>query len=563
MVTLGRAVAEPIEDARRALHETLASVLLGGHTPRLEYPSETTILSFKQLSIEPTLIRELFSGVELEPDALVIVDLAGTPYDLLGERFLKALSERLAAAAKDSSRTVLVLLPGLPPWPTSLLWLHLQELANEGAGRVIVLDDEGAMQAFGASDPAVPTAELAEERKRVQADLVGSARDRFGRKLVRRLGHFGLVGRDGAKLCGRYYWDASLAESDLTLIIGAWLRRHFKRPQLEGAKAVLCGVTSAWMQDATIAAAKRVGLDYDVLPTAPNARQRHKLLDQRNILMFDVISSGATLAATLRFFSKWNIPVESRAFTALATSKAVLRDSSINIDEIQIVNQQVTSRDDCRQCLAGISFSPLGLFDEPAKILSFDMWAMLCGVEWGPEPYTPEGQPAYEYIPDFEQVFHDYGDWIAYKYAALLKERNHTSDVVVVCPDEPRVQRLVQRLRARYEERLVAVSVPRTLVDNITKRRGLAGEVAGAARDEASQEDWRVQLLQLSDDGVAVLVLDEFNASGRTARSMVALLEAFGIEVAAYLPFLDWNTDTTLRHTPVEALYTIPRPRPA
>ena len=562
-VSLGRAVTERVSDRRLKLHRWLATRLKLAANPELPVAAGTSDLSFEDLSRKPGRIGEVLRpDVPVASDGIITVDLSTNTYDLLNERFLLWLGQALVALAKPA-RTVVVLVPGHPPAQTSLLWIALAELnePDTEAGRVLVIDRLGEIRAFGAAVPAV-TERLVDEIRKRQAALAGTAESRFSAKLLRRLGHFDMAKLSGEDQCGRFFFDCSAATEELADILEAKLRVRYSRRALSESKLVLCGVRSAWMSASAGMVAERLGIPSETLPRRVTSRHRAKLSDKRNILLFDVISSGATFDKIYSTLSGWGTPLGDHAFAALTTDRTRVKRLGLKVDVVEEVRQQTVPREDCPQCKAQIPFSSFELEEQHIMISAYDMWSMLLEVPWRAEPYWPKGKKKLDWIPDFEAVFEQFGDWIAYRYDEMLKHLGHTRDVVIVAPNERRVQRLLDRLRARFEERIVAVAIDRDVIDAVDNGDDTPDAVARAAEDAGRDvDDWRRQLLHLRSSRTPVLVIDEFNASGGSARAIVDVLRAFGVPVAAYLPFLDWHPGLDLQEVRVHALYEIPSPR--
>ena len=562
VVQLGHAVGEPVEGARLKMHEALAATVVDAKPAQIHAPRETQYLSFGRLSSAPARIKELLQpATEVPDDAFITIDLAGTPYDLLGERLLFHLAHALADIVEGTSRTVLVLLPKSPPDGTSLLWPRLLSLDTEGW--VLIADGEGAVRAFGAQ-PSPSLHALKTEIRRHRGKLTAPLQQRFERKVMQRLGHFRSADSKGNKGCARFHYDCSLAEAELTGLLDAWLRRTLKtKAERAGATFVLCGVTSGWMLNAVMIVAGRHGMTYKALPARPKVGDVRELpADRKLLLVFDVVSSGATLGSAVKAMTKAGVAPQPQAFAALAMSKNVLTSGPLTAEAIAFVRHGFTRLRDCPQCGARLPHDSRAKPERQLRISTFDMWTMLTDVTWAPEAYGPEGQPRYPYLPDFGEVFTEYGNWVAFRYGLLLHALGRTTDVVVVCPDEPAVQELVGKLRLRFEDRLVAVAVSRQLINEIAAKRVKPADVERGAAEEPT-EDWELQLRQLRESGTSVVVIDEFAASGGTAQAMIDLLKAFKIEVAAYLPFLDFNTKLELRGgVPLHTIYELPNPRP-
>jgi adenine/guanine phosphoribosyltransferase-like PRPP-binding protein len=550
-------VGEPVDRERIAMHEALATAIVGAVAPADDSPGETLYLSFEKLSTDPAAIRTLLRpDRELPNSAVLIVDLALPPYALLAEPLLANLAQAVVELVEGSDRTALLLLERMPP-DISLLWFGLSRLGERG--RIHVADTSGNVRAFGATASPQLMAVVRKEGAR----LASPVQQRFERKLLRSLGHFRARDRAGRSRCARFHYDCSLALDELSELLVTWVRRRATTKQARAAATlVLCGVESGWMVDAAMVAAGRAGTRLVRIPARPRKKDLHAIPPGgKTLLVFDVVSSGATLDAAVRALSKAGIAAQPRAFAALAASRQVLQSGPVTVDAQHIASRELVEPEACPQCRAGMRHTPPARPGQ-LRISAFDMWTVLLDVPWAAETYGPGGLPRFDYLPEFGEVFRSYGDWIAFRYELLLRELGQTSDVVVVCPDEPAVRELVAKLRLRFDDRLVAVAVNRGLINDIAARSVKPADVKRETHRQDAR-DWQVQLRMLQESQSPVVVLDEFAASGATAEAIIDLLRAFKISVSAYLPFVDFNTRLDLRGgVPVHPLYQLPSPRP-
>lgn len=401
------------------MHEALATAIVGDVAPAHDSPGETLFLSFEKLSIDPASIRKVLRPDRELPDtAVIIVDLALPPYALLGEPLLANLAQAVVELVQGSSRTLLLLLERMPP-DISLLWFGLSRLGERG--QIHVADTGGAIRAFGLGATASP--ELKAVARREGARLASPVQQRFEHKLLRSLGHFRARDRSGQPRCARFYYDCSLALEELSELLVAWIRRRAKTKKARAATTlVLCGVESGWMVDAAMVAAGRAGTKLVRIPVRPKKTDLGAIpTGGTALLIFDVVSSGATLDAAVKALSKAGIAAESRGFAALATSRQVLQSGPITIDAQHVAGRELIDPKACPQCRAGMPHTPPSRPGQ-LRISSFDMWTMLLDVSWAAETYGPGGVPRYDYVPQLGEVFRSYGDWIAFRYEVLLRE---------------------------------------------------------------------------------------------------------------------------------------------
>ncbi len=568
VVHLGRSLPQRVSDQRLHSHRWLAhGIVRTGVVPRSR--PDSAYLSVEELALDPSRLRDYVRPPEDLPDnAIVIFDLADAPYEFLTERLLRTLAA-LTSDFLAARRTVLILLSQSPPPRSSALWQLLERLtAARPPSRVVVLDEDGNVRSFGAKRN-VKFATLQRNWPQRWTGLQGNTLERFQRKIVARVGHFDLSGRS-RRTCGRYYYDYSTGDAELAELLEEWLRRHHSSTLLRSSRIVLCRVRSSAIEVAAMRAAKRVGAGFALMK---DPQQTDRLSAESNILVFDVVNSGATVEEFRSAIPDWGVEVHPRAFAAMATEGVSLRRQSLRVDAQVTVKQETVLQRECQRCRDRVPYTD-PTKDDPFLAISADtMWWMLEQVDWAPEGYGPNGQAKYDFIPSLEGVFEQWGDWIAYKYSRLLEELGQTDLLVVICPEETAVLRLLDRLSALYDDQLVHVAIPRDLLDEVSDRPDraieVAAEVEGVIELESRREvdsdimsEWTRQLRHLRAIEASVVVVDEFTASGTTARGLAELLRAFDVEVAAYLPFLDWDAERSDPSFVTRALYSIPNPRP-
>jgi hypothetical protein len=552
------------------MHRALGRAIRAGKGKLTPESSGTIDISFEDLRTRPETVRESLRPPQgLAADALVTVDLSASPYDLVGERLLFHLAVELLELVKGSRRTLVLILPGTPP-RASLLWTTLRELPADGGARIVVVDPTGTITVRGGGRRIDVDRQLRARAREIQGSLVSDVKARMDAKLLKRLGHFRVLRPNGEEFCARYFYDLSSAEAEVATLLEHRLRRAYKSAELKRATLVLFGASSHWMRKVGSMLEIRLGCKYVAIDRGASGSRPRLLSDTCNILLFDTVSTGEVRDAALAALRRWKRPVGSIGFTALTTDPSALdADEDVSIHALASVPQHTVPSGACEQCLAQIPHDASELEERFVAISAHDMWSMMLDVKWAPEPYGAKRKELYDFIPDFGALFETYGAWIAYKYRQLLEHLGYTGDVVMVHPDEERAARLMRSLQRSLEQRLVAVAIPRDDLKLVAERKKTPHKVfeqaSAAAASGAAVKDWQRQLLQLRTlEGVTHVVgIDEFNASGRSARALIDVLHAFGIEVAAYLPFLDRHPLAPLPGVPTYALYEIVSPRVA
>ncbi|MBE2319079.1 hypothetical protein DVA67_024100 [Solirubrobacter sp. CPCC 204708] len=562
VVHLGQAVTQPVSESRRKEHRWLARSLNGlGVDPW--FRQDSAYLSVKQLSTEPTRVQHFVEPpADLPDDATIILDLSDAPYELLNEPLLAGLADGVGRMLAGGPRTILILLCKLPP--ESLLWEFLErDTAADGTGRVVVLDDEGALRSFGHGKRGFTPLMRDWPGRRRQAS--GTANERFERRVVTRLGHFATA--DGER-CTPAWQDMRGAVGELTECLSNWI----DQTGAAGTRMIVCGPYSREFRVAVVAAAAACGGDAGFAATPDELEDTASGVG--NVLAFEYVRSGDTLGDFRRALPSWGVPVRTRALAVMAAPAAYgLRHPDLQLDVLAVRGHEDVQRSACARCLASAPrLEDPSRTDPGTGIDAATMWWMLDRVPWGPEGYGPPEHARYPYIPDFSAVFERFGDWIALKYEELLKGIGLVDDLVVVCAAEPAVRDLVKRLASRFQNQLVPVEIERDVIDAVAADAARAHGLASALDDVSDASEtipaWRRQLADLggretgTGHRLAVIALDEFNASGATARGLTTLLGAFGVTLDAYVPFVDWSGGEHVPGRPTWSLYSFYYPRP-
>lgn len=290
-----------------------------------------------------------------------------------------------------------------------------------------------------------------------------------------------------------------------------------------------------------------------------NLRKSPKAFEGRKlVLLFDVVRSGATIRSALASVERWQNVTVGLAYAAVGPRQS-LRDlpGGVRLEVATKASLDRTPRAACPQCALGLPFTPFDRSGERHQLRAFDLWSMLLSVDWKEEEYGPEGS-RFESSPDFKQVFDEFGDFLAYRYQVALSEFEH-SEIVVVSPDEPGVNELLHRLGARLDDRLVSIAIPRERLEEV-RHDGSKSSISATLRAHDDQA-WVRQLRNVRERRESVVIVDEFNGSGTTARAILDLLEGVRVPVRAFLPFVDRKPEVDLGAVVTRPLYEIPRPR--
>jgi hypothetical protein len=549
VITLGRATSERVDTRLTELHEWIATTITS--TNILVSPYDYTInLTFDELVDGADELADAMATAYLEPapqDAVLVVDLMGNSGFLLNEPFLGKLGRYLRLwrdAGQD--RVVVLLLPDLPSPEASLLWLGLQDLP-EGHSIFIVARD-GRLWADHSRSVAI---DALHEGFLLRLHALPRREDALRYKVLRELGHFEIEGSDGPQ-CARYFFDAELAIAELG---GILTQRLIDLSGSDGLPTAILthGERSTWLHEAAMLAADRIGALPVIITNTADA-EIFAGTDVQCTIIFDVVNTGTTCRSVIG-------ELIQRGVNLLPAAYAVMRDRScpplalpgaMRLEFFREVESEKVRRDECVQCQIGLPFTtPLDPASTPVR--AFDMWDALLRFDWEPEPYSPGDVQRLLDSPPMGKIFSEFGDWIAYRALKIVDVLASDREVVIVSPDESEVNELMPWLSERFQGRLVSVKIPRKVLDDFDA-------TGGQADDDIT---WRTQLLHISGlPRRLIVLLDEFNASGTTARAMVRVVRGFGVTPDIYLPVLNRTTSTEVDGVPIVSIYQVSSPRP-
>ncbi|WP_433728473.1 hypothetical protein ACQP2Y_15030 [Actinoplanes sp. CA-051413] len=549
MLSIGKAASERVSRQRAELHEWIADHLTRSICSSDEYDA-TVYLGLEELlqeqygQIGEALEKTL--PLKGDSDAVLLVDLTANPYDLLPDPLLAAVGDVVTEWCGDGAhRSVIILIPVLPPRDASIFWPSVLDLVE--SGRLMVVQNDGVV--VGAAEAEIAHGPI-NEYAASQARLSGSLESRISHKMLRKLGHFSIPTDDGPQ-CARFFFDCSLALDDITYAIVDYVRRRIM-PARPSIVLMTHGPRSAWLKEAGLSAAHLLGAGY-VDVSDPEAIMPGLAADAIGVCVFDVVNSGTTMRSVLRRLRAAGTPLASRAITVLLDRRArpVEPVDDVTLEHFARVDASKVVRDDCPQCRIGLSFTD-PLVERQLTMRSFDAWDIFLQFPWVQEPYGPSGLQLFDEAPDLGAAINEYGDYLAYKIEQIVESLRPSKNLVFVCPEEPQIKKLADRLGPRFHDRYVAVHVPRSALEPASQ--------TNLTEDRAA---WEKQLdhLQKAESEITVVVIDEMNASSTTASSLIHILRSHGVEPRAYVPILDRDDMAEISGVPVLPVYSVPSPR--
>jgi hypothetical protein len=549
-IRVPRASVEKVPPDRHDAYYVLGEWLLDERKPQVKMPHDSIYLTPEQMTETPGEIRKLLRP-PVEPKgrlSLIIFDLADNHYHQFRENFFRHIAEVAAQWLRDSERRrIVIMLPFMPP-PTSLFWLDSEE-DNEGESRLTVVADTGA---------STPRRLLEDSRRDYRNLLRPTRRDlraRLRSRIIRKPGHYDFSSRADPH-CARFYYEIEAAEREIGDLVRNWVEDDVK-PLIPGERLTLLshGKGSPKFHEAVAGAAVATDCTIEEL-LADGPPFLAKPIEAPAALVLNVVHTGRTFRSIVDDLRARGVRLVPKALTVMTTDQTWSRTDDLPDLEILCASfdRHKMSRDRCEQCLIGLPHTE-PKEDSQIGLRAFDMWDILRRTDFKEETFGPKRTWS-PFIPDMEKIFDDHGTWLAYKIGELLEWLNIGSNAVFVAPQEPHIERLVERLGELRQNKQITVRIPRVVLNSTHLERTLRNTV---------QEDWHRQLRHLGKRNFGeIVMLDEFVMSYRTAKAMLRLLRRnefgeFGLTQRAFIPIVDFS----LMESPIPdtyPLYKLPRP---
>jgi pyrimidine operon attenuation protein/uracil phosphoribosyltransferase len=283
-------------------------------------------------------------------------------------------------------------------------------------------------------------------------------------------------------------------------------------------------------------------------------------LSERPLLLLPMVTGGQTLAHILQRLQTEGRPLPN-VLTILTTkytdSAQRIRDLPVigkqtaRISCLRRVDQKVYLPGDCPMCKLHLPASNREE-DKHLMLSTYDMWDMIEEVGWRSERPVPRHRKSLGNLPRFLELVERNEALFASKIQLLLAAQpsGFPSDPVVVCPDEPGANHFRESLRTVLG--IPSISIPRDALNRIVDDKR---PVSRLLESWASRkESWFQQLVELSTE--QVILMDEFNASGRTRAAMYTLLTGLGRNCLYYISILDLDPESSVQSDiPTYSLY--------
>ena len=567
-VAIGMSEARALDARRLALHEAAMALLFPAETERRRLgqarssPIDYRTNLYNTARIGAILLEAVRSAKSVAAPDAVLLDFSVNP--TIRDPLLLALTGAISEVCKNALCSTFVVL--LPTWISreSASWVQFNAIAKALQTEkflLIVVANSGDGHAFTATEYKLPSS-LREDYRRAVFENTESPQVRLEKRCVRRLGHF----RDSpamtaASKCRHYSYAMYDCENELYYLLRDWWAQH-----ASSARAIVFDLkNNVSFKNAVKAFGTRMGVVTarveDVLRNADVAREIKRA--GQALLVVDVAQSGMTVQGHVAQLQHVGISVATQVLAAINKGGAKVTKA----DGIEIHGLVMRGHDQiahpCVQCNLGLPFTDES-HEEYRHLRTFDFLHMAEECGWEPEPEAPVnvGQ-AYRMVPKFSRMIELYGDYIRYKLYLALRQWSFPDDWFVVHPDEPDSTALCESLQIAFDGRLTAVRIPRETA--IIKAQAVGNSWEQVLPELSSETPWMQQLGSMAgQEDRGALILDIFNGSGSTFRSLEALLYHFRIELEGYICLVDFDPEginTGAIQVPRYSLYEMYNPR--
>ena len=548
MVRLGINTLEPVAEERQLFHEWMARRF--GRAVIMSKPAQyTKYVPAEQIRQPRRSLRDILDFMIDDGERVIsIIDCSPNHYETMRENLIAHVSECAVQLAGSSDQLCVILLPRFPSINHSPFWTRLDQMGDR-RGSVVVINNEGQMREFGKPVRSSFSADIYDARQR---KLSGTLEDEFRDKTVRRMGHF-KIGQEGH--CSRYLFDAHRAVRELSqLIIEKILMRS--KGELARTNILVPEGIDPWMDEAVAIAEESVKVGRTTW-RADGACPAKAEPYRKHLVVIDFVNTGDTYRKLVDSVRSSGYELHKFAIAAFVGDD--FHNGGSNYPAVQHIQRVTFDRaphGECVQCSLGLPHSS-NRGEELIGLRSYDAWEIMTEVTWKEEPYGPPQHRRHRVLPDFEEMFTQYGDYLAYKLENVLRHVSQQAEVAVVCPDEPAILAIINRMQPWADNRIAAVRLPREILE----RSGRMDPSDLMVADEDSE--WARQLRHLAERNASVVLTDEFNGSNTTAKQMIKVISAFRLRARAYAPIFNFVPGEPLQDVQVVALYDLPSPRSA
>lgn len=556
---LGYPNFRPIHEARTSLYNWLGRALFGPVVEIRPFEPYSQFLTLSETIRVPNRVDTLLPHSADDTYDAFLLDISDCVEDRLRAQVFAALL-RHAQALIAAGKSFILLLPKEDVSTLDSESMDLSHLDPDSGLRVSLVGQTGSITNFGC--PLPNDFDDACLSQMLSALKPASSLDEL---IVRHVGHYAAPADErGAQRCARFYFDGADCVDQLASALSDCLPDPLST---QPYSLVLPPGVDRWMETAASLASSSLSIGKPVRLTRDDLRSSTppKSLPPARpcVPLFDVIRTGTRAARVVDRLLTWglSLAVDPVAAISAGVRNIVLPDGqAVQVQTLVPVDFHLIPSDTCAQCALGLQHHPLSVDKTRLKLSAFDFWDIATQRAWEKERWGPAvALRTPLHMPSFAYIFSEHAGWLVHLYLNNLRTRYSSgTDIHVITTDEAPATTLAQALVTKARDPMVHLSIPRTSLDAL-----IGGEDVTTIRDalERLEPLLHRQLGTAAQSPSPIVVIDEFNASNTTIRSIWSLVSSYGRSPTLYMPFLDLTSPISHEDIPTQALYSIIHPR--
>lgn len=534
-IRIGSAGIKRIESKQIQFHKDATGVLFptSGSPVRLGIENTLNIDHYEYVHNPGCLNNQLLESIRNYNPELCLIDFTSNLFVSVRDPLLLAIGNAVLDSLKNGlCNKFLILLPNLPgpKSPAVKLFEGIQKEMYQDEYTVLMVAPDHC-QLFNLSTYEVP--KIGSKYTDLMDHLYGSPAAKLERKCIQRLGHFQTYYPDKAvSKCRIYSYYFEDCDKEFYSLFTEWWQQFGN-----DSNVIMYDLkNNSSLKNAMLAFCDKNSIICERIVDVLEDEAIVRTISQagKSVLVLDVVESGSTLKYYIDRLNTKGIRIHKNILTAI--NKGGTERTNVGEYIVQgLLSKRSDSVDECGQCKLYLPITPDSHEIYP-KLRALDIFHMIKNAGWEEEPKeeVPDNIGlGYRIVPKFSNIIRDFGDWIAYKLNFLLKSQNCPDDWFVIHPEEAYSGAMSDKLQLQFDNKLTVIKIPRNLIREVQRMENAWEKISH------SGQFWAEQLDSIGSAGG--LILDIYNASGSTCRSLYSLMSYFNKNPFAYICLIDFD----------------------
>jgi len=419
-------------------------------------------------------------------------------------------------------------------------YLQIKNMKSE-KNTIVLLTNDYKSFVYGANPIVIPD-DIFEIYHKHMAALKENPIHLLCEKTIRKLGHFHSNKKiNGERCCRPYTYFTYDAGKEIGELLSVWWSKYSNNSEY----IIYDSNNNDSLHEAINAFAEIEKIPVYYIEDVMSDNSIHKEVTEEKIdktftLIVDAVDTSATVTNYIEDLVKLNVYPNENILSVFAPAASIIKEISRKkyvIHAFISKKHEPIPESKCPQCIIGLPYSS-ELSEDYFMLRAYDIYHMIdsVGIEPEPKEEVPETGYPYSYIPKYEEMIEEFGDWLAYKMEYyLIKSIGIPENLFIIHPEEVASKALSDKLRFRFNKKITTVKIPRYQITKAQKNNNDWSEIL----IEEAKEGWVEQIESLIDQGATALIIDYLNGSGKTFQSLQKMLTKLEIGVYCYFPFVD------------------------